>query len=160
MATKEKWDDSFIVCDTREQAPFWPDAPRVTLTTSDYSVVNLTDKVGVERKSLSDLLGSLGGVRGIRRKRFEAEFERLGKLDRKAVVIEGSLSAIYKVKRWGRVTPAMAIGAMFSWEGRYGVPVHWCEDRTQARAVTKIILRLAWEEFRKAPPSVSNGQGQ
>jgi ERCC4-type nuclease len=155
--TKEKWDDSYIVTDTREQAPFWPDSPRCTLTTGDYSVRELTDKISVERKSVSDLLGSLGGVRGVRRVRFEAEFERLGKLDRGAVVIEGGIAEIYKARRFGRITPAHAVGAMISWAARYRVPVFFCTDRVAAKSVCKTYLRLAWESFQNPASSTPSG---
>ena len=143
------WEDSYIVTDTREQAPFWPEARRVTLHTGDYSVGGLEDRVSVERKSVSDLLGSLGGRGGVRRKRFEAAFERLGALPRGCVVIEGTISEIYKARRYGRITPAHAVGAMISWAARYRVPVFFCGGRVEARSVTKTYLRLAWEEFQK-----------
>ena len=117
--------------------------------TGDYSVSGYEDRIAVERKSIADLLGSLGGKKGERRKRFEAEFVRLSAFPRKAVVIEGSISSIYKAPRFGRITPSHAIGAMFSWEQKYGVPVHFVEGRAQARAVVKLILRQAWEAFQK-----------
>lgn len=142
---KPVWDDSLIRVDTREQAPLWEVAEKATLHTGDYAVVGYEDKIAVERKSIADLLGSLGGKGGVRRKRFEAEFARLGAMPRKAVVIEGTISAIYKAPRFGRIGPSHAIGAMFSWEQKYGVPVHFVESRMQARAVVKLILRQAWE---------------
>jgi ERCC4-type nuclease len=149
--TKEKWDDSYIVTDTREQAPFWPDSQRVTLHTGDVSVRGLETRIAVERKSVSDLLGSLGGRGGDRRRRFEAAFERLGKIERGAVVIEGGIAEIYKARRFGRITPAQAIGAMISWSARYRVPVYFCTDRVAAKSVCKTYLRLAFEEFQKEP---------
>ena len=155
---KEKWNDSLIVTDTREQAAFWPDSPRVTLHTGDVSVRGFEARIGVERKSVSDLLGSLGGVGGNRRRRFEAAFARLGQIERGAVVIEGGIAEIYKARRFGRITPAHAIGAMISWSARYRVPVYFCSSRTEAKSVCKTYLRLAFEEFQKADKSVSNGQ--
>ena len=146
---KEKWDESYIVTDTREQNPFWPESERVTLHTGDVSVRGFETRIGVERKSVSDLLGSLGGARGVRRKRFEAAFARLGQIERGAVVIEGGIAEIYKARRYGRITPAMAIGAMISWSARYRVPVYFCTNRTEAKSVCKTYLRLAWEEFQK-----------
>ena len=148
---KGKWDDALIRIDTREQAPLWPrtDANKATLHTGDYSVSGYESRVAVERKSVSDLLGSLGGRGGVRRKRFESEFQRLGGLERGAVVIEGTISQIYKARRFGRITPAHAIGAMISWAAKYRVPVFFCDDRYIARSVTKTYLRLAWEAFQK-----------
>ena len=148
MAETE-WEDGLIVVDTREQAPLWPEARRVTLHTGDYSIAGYETRCAVERKSVPDLLGSLGGRGGARRKRFEAAFERLGKLDRGAVVIEGTVKGIYAARRFGRITPAHAVGAMISWAARYRVPVFFCDDRVVARSVTKTYLRLALEAFTK-----------
>ncbi len=58
--------DMTIVQDTREQRPLvFPEAKvRVaTLTTGDYSLEHFEDKITIERKSLPDLLGSLGNDR-------------------------------------------------------------------------------------------------
>ena len=53
-----------ILIDTREQLPldfarYEVDVERATLATADYSLQGLETIVGVERKSESDLLGSL-----------------------------------------------------------------------------------------------------
>jgi len=148
--SKEKWDDSLIVSDTREQEPFWPEAKRVTLTTGDYSVLGFESRIAVERKSVQDLLGSLGGRGGIRRRRFESAFERLSHFERGAVCIEGGTAEIRKAKTWGRITGSHGIGAMISWSARYRVPVYFCSDRTAAKSVCKTYLRLAWEALRDA----------
>lgn len=59
-----------ILVDTREQRPLsFGDLPtrRATLVTGDYSVIangrDLRDVVVIERKSVSDLLGCIGGQR-------------------------------------------------------------------------------------------------
>ena len=52
-----------IAVDTREQQPWsFSNLPstRMTLQTGDYSVVGLVDRITIERKSLGDLLGTIG----------------------------------------------------------------------------------------------------
>ncbi len=61
-----KKSDMTIVQDTREQKPLtFPEAKvRVaTLHTGDYSLDRFEDRITIKRKSLSDLLGSLGNDR-------------------------------------------------------------------------------------------------
>ena len=68
-----------IICDSREQNGYafsaYPDvmATTGTLTTGDYSLAGFTDKVAIERKELSDLIGCLTHDRD----RFTRELERL-----------------------------------------------------------------------------------
>lgn len=61
---------------------------RATLREGDYSARGLEGRVAIERKSVSDLVGSL--THG--RERFVRELERLATYDFKAIVIEGSLA--------------------------------------------------------------------
>ena len=54
-----------ILCDTREQSPYTFDryqgvtVERAALQTCDYSLAGLHDHIGLERKSLDDLTGTL-----------------------------------------------------------------------------------------------------
>jgi ERCC4-type nuclease len=65
-----------ILIDTREQAPLkfatFPTEP-ATLATGDYSVQGLEDSITIERKSISDLIGSLTSGR----ERFQREIQRM-----------------------------------------------------------------------------------
>lgn len=97
-----------IIVDTREQAPWsfdqltlWQTAAeggariavrteRGTLTSGDYSIAGMQDRIAIERKSLADLYGTLGKGRA----RFEAELERLSRLEWAAVIIESGWHGI------------------------------------------------------------------
>lgn len=95
-----------IVIDTREQHPysftnFYTNSAegrrpllirtsRETLRTGDYSILGMEDLIAVERKSLSDLYGTLGTGR----ERFERELARFAKLRWGAVVIEAGWDRI------------------------------------------------------------------
>lgn len=48
-----------ILVDTREQKPLFPKAQRKTLNVGDYTTEKLKAKFVIERKSLSDLYGTL-----------------------------------------------------------------------------------------------------
>ncbi|HKC04603.1 MAG TPA: ERCC4 domain-containing protein [Patescibacteria group bacterium] len=48
-----------ILVDTREQKPLFPKAQRKTLNVGDYTTEKLKTKFVIERKSLSDLYGTL-----------------------------------------------------------------------------------------------------
>jgi hypothetical protein len=80
------------------------------------------------------------------RERFRAEFERLAALRYAAVVVEGSMGAIMKGRRYGRITPAHALGTMGSWAMEYRVPVFYCDGRSQAKWYIHTLLRLAAEK--------------
>ena len=142
--------DEDIIVDTREQRPLFdtPPAQLVGIPTGDYSIVGHTATIAIERKSLPDLLGSVG--RG--RERFREEFVRLSDIRYRAVVIEGTMSGLMKQRRWGRVTPAHAIGTMASWAIEYQVPVFFCDDRSKAKWLTHTLLRLAYEKVSRTPP--------
>lgn len=110
-----------IVIDTREQTPFhfdgWP-TQRGTLKTGDYSIVGLEDSAAIERKSLQDLIGCIGGERD----RFKRELERLMAYSCRAVVIEANMDAIYRQQYRGTIHPNAVIGSIASWTTRYQVP--------------------------------------
>ena len=77
-----------IVVDNREQLPYeFPGAVVQALPTGDYSIVGLTNRVTIERKSKADAYSSLG----LGRARFRREFERLAEFDYAAVVVEDSV---------------------------------------------------------------------
>ncbi len=101
-----------IVIDNREQRPYdFASVPprrakeegrerlvkteRRYLKTGDYSLDTLESSVGIERKSLEDLYGTLG--RG--HARFKREMERLQAMDFAAIVIEATKAQIMQPER-------------------------------------------------------------
>lgn len=78
--------DLVIIQDTREQMPLiFPEAAVEisTLQTGDYSLKGFEDKVCIERKSLADLLQSLGQER----ERFMREVHRMRAYEYAGIVI-------------------------------------------------------------------------
>jgi DNA excision repair protein ERCC-4 len=133
-------EDITAIIDTREQRP-WSLAPlktkRATLVTGDVSVAGLEDILTVERKSLGDLLGCMGGAR----KRFEEEIERLQAYPMRAVIVEASYGELVD-GGWllgmsgdgsvrSKVHPNSAIGSVLGWMGS-GIPFLFCRDAAEA----------------------------
>jgi len=144
-----------VVVDTREQHPFAFDSItgdrgrvievvtcRAGLKTGDYSIQGIEDVVAIERKSKTDLYGTVG--RG--RARFEREVERLAALDAAAVVIECNLASLLRAPERSRVSPSSVLNSLIAWSVRHRIPVWPCPGRRFAEIVTYRLLRHFWAE--------------
>lgn len=129
-----------IVIDTREQLPFAFDGlatKRGTLKAGDYSIEGMETRVAVERKSYSDIWGSMS----LGRARFERCVKRLAELDRAAIVIECGLTKLCEQpSRIDRTTPASVVGGLVSWSCQYQIPVYFCDTRHFAERITARFL--------------------
>ena len=135
-------DDFTIAVDTREQQPYQFDgAEVVTLSTGDYSIVGLEDRVTIERKSKADAYGSLGQGRA----RFRREFERLAEFDYAVVVVEDTVQGFLRRPSHSKMNPRAAIGSLLAWSVRYRVPVFFAGDRVHGRALTHKLLQMYWK---------------
>jgi ERCC4-type nuclease len=149
-----------ILVDTREQAPYsfrgfdsdadCSNVPLVvpvkteTLQTGDYSLDGMKDQVAVERKSLSDLYGTIGQGR----ERFERELHRLNHMDYAAVVIESGWPAIIgRPPPHSKLPPKTVYRSIIAWQQRFPY-VHWwdCPTRTFAERTTLRILQRFWTD--------------
>ncbi len=161
-----------VVVDTREQAPFHflnidPFSivfltTNVALQTGDYSISGLEDRVTIERKSISDLLGSITAGRS----RFEREFERMAEMARHplggfaCVVVEGELSEVCRhVAEKTRLSTDSLLGTIDSWSIRYGVHWRFCPGRRFAEIATLKILCQFWRNNQKRVKEL-NQQGK
>jgi len=142
-----------VVTDTREQAPFTfgeiTDARgrvlevatcRAGLKTGDYSIRGLEDEIAVERKSRTDLYGTVGRGRG----RFERELERLAAMAAPAVVIECDLASLLRPPSRSKVSPTSVVNSLIAWSVRHRVPVWPCPGRRFAEIVTYRLLQHYW----------------
>ncbi len=139
-----------IIIDTREQKPFaFKDfvsdyaqkyapikviAERGTLKSGDYSLAGYTDQIAIERKSLTDLYGTIGRNRD----RFERELQRLSEMEFACVVIESDWDAIISQPPiHTRLNPKIIFRSVISWKLQYPT-VHWwaCPNRRFAETVT------------------------
>ncbi|HUT89758.1 MAG TPA: ERCC4 domain-containing protein [Thermoguttaceae bacterium] len=155
-----------IVVDSREQLPYEFSGmtgsngepllivPLATkgLPNGDYSIEGMEDQIAIERKTLSDLYGSVTWGRA----RFEREIVRLAELPGfAAVVIEATWAEIMApAEHWpewvNQTDPRSIEGTIVAWSIRYS-RVHWwaCGSRRGAERRTFSILRKFWDEQKK-----------
>ncbi len=123
-----------IIVDTREQLPYrFPDDVRQALDVADYSAVGVEHLLRMERKSLKDLLGCIGGGR----ERFKRSLDRMKYYPMRYLILELTLENlvdhvwkdwhIFKIgkgritKQEIKITPRQVIGSVFSWSEKFGV---------------------------------------
>jgi DNA excision repair protein ERCC-4 len=136
--------------DTREQTP-WKLGPFGTeigtLATGDYTVKHLEHVISIERKSLSDLLGCVGGER----ERFERELQRMLAYPTRAVIVESNWTELEEGDWQSRVTPASVIGSVLGWMAM-GIPFILADTHEKASKVASKMLYIAarrrWREAR------------
>jgi DNA excision repair protein ERCC-4 len=138
-----KVEDLTALIDSREQRPLkfrTMKFERASLPTADYSVrgpgFDLRDTVLIERKSVADLVGSLGTGRA----RFERELERLAKVRWKALVIEGGMREIAEGSQYSGMTPKQIMSPLHAWCWKYGIAVWPCPDRAWAARTVELLL--------------------
>lgn len=114
------------------------------LTTGDYSIQGLEDRVAVERKSLADLYGSLGA----QRLRFESEHWRLSELQAAIVVIEASWHEIlHAPPSHSKPSPKTVWRTAIAWQLCYGVPGVPADTRGLAEIYTFRFLEKFWKDY-------------
>jgi len=131
-----------IVCDSREQCPFrfegYPvEVETGALASADYSLHGFTDRIGIERKSLPDLVACLG----VERERFARELARLRGYDCAAVVVEATADDLRAGHFRARLNPEAAWQSVLAFTQRYRIPFIFCDDRSDAERTAFDILR-------------------
>ncbi len=142
-------EDLTVIIDNREQLP-WNLAPmkteRGTLPTADYSILGLEHQIAVERKSLADLLGCIGGGRD----RFERELQRLLAYPSRALIIESTWAEIERGDWRQQVDKNAAMGSLIGWCAM-GIPVIMAGNRELAEHFAARFLFIAarrrWREL-------------
>ena len=135
------------IVDTREQLPLDLQPLRTetgTLATGDYSIKGLEDVVSIERKSLPDLLGCMGGGR----ERFERELQRMLGYPARCVVVEATWLDLLEGRWQSSIRPASATGSVLGWIAG-GVPFLFAGDRSEAAlAVSRMLFIVARRQWR------------
>ncbi len=154
-----------ILVDSREQCPYTFQPPRyegatvetATLQTADYSLRGLEDRIGLERKSLDDLTGTL--TKG--RERFTRECERGRAFDYFGLIIEASLEDVRSHSYRSQMTPQSLLQTLAAFSVRYGLHVHWCGNRAGGEYMTFSLLQkyLREAETRLAALVKAHGSG-
>ena len=142
--TLERMTDMQIIVDTREQKPYsfckFSDVTviRATLQSADYSLPGFEDVVGLERKSLDDLVGCLTSGR----ERFERELHRLRSFDLRAVVVEANMVDLARGNYRSQMNPTAAVNSVLAFQQRYDVPFLFAGSREAGEYCTYQLLRL------------------
>ena len=135
-----------IIVDSREQKPFFKnskiDKVEVKgLKTGDYSIKDFEDKICIERKSMNDLFGTLGGGH----KRFKKELERAKTLDYFAIIIEGSYSKIltkdFKGGYHSKMRGYVITSILFTLHIKYGVNIFFAINRYESKKIIKELFK-------------------
>lgn len=148
-----------IVYDQREQRPYTFEGERyedvtaeaATLYTADYSLKGLEDKIGIERKTLDDLAGTLTAGR----ERFQRECERGRGLDYFALVIEASMEDARQHNYRSKMTPQSLLQTLAAYSIRYGLHVHWCGSRAGGEYTTYSLLQKYLREATERLKAIS-----
>lgn len=128
-----------MIVDSREQLAYsfiGLKSERKKLNAGDYSIKGFESRVAVERKTLEDAYGVVGGGR----KRFTNCLERLSSLDRAAIVIEASLAEFAIPPVHTQIDAAMAVGSYVSWACQYRIPVFFAGSAAYGERVTLRFL--------------------
>jgi len=130
-----------VIIDSREQKSYeFKNSVVGTIPLGDYSIKNLEGEVAIERKSLADLFGTLGGGHA----RFKNELMQAQDLDFFAIVIDGTREQIkkkdfpksYKTKMLGYVI----LKQLDSIIVKYKLPVFFAADRKEGKQIVTGLL--------------------
>ena len=116
-----------------------------TLPAGDYSIVGMETRVALERKSLSDLFGTLSTGRD----RFVRELAKLNAYDYAAVIVESEWSNMMtNPPERSKFPPVSVNGLYIAYMVRYP-RVHWvwAPDRYVASKLAYKILDRFYEEY-------------
>ena len=130
-----------IVIDTREQAPwtfecFGVQTEIMGLRSGDYSVRGFETEIGIERKSLDDLVNTL--IQG--RERFEKELLRAKDYPFFCVIFEGSWEDIAQGRYFSKASPQSIMQSMMAFTARYGIPFIPGDNRERAEYIAYSLL--------------------
>ena len=126
-----------LIVDSREQTPLkFPDNIEVEVSglySGDYSVKGLEHLFSVERKSLSDLCGSLTSGR----ERFEKELHRLRGYRFKRLLIVGDRRDLETGNYRSKATPKSLLASLNAFEVRYEIPTVFADEKLAAELVVR-----------------------
>src|SRR5574343_1029707 len=119
-------------------------------STGDYSVCGYASRVGVERKSVDDALGTVLGFADGRRERFEQELRNLAASEAGAVVVEGSLGDCIRLapeygKRTAEENGRAVFRSIVAFQQDYKTPIVFCDNRELAQFFTFRFLERFWK---------------
>jgi DNA excision repair protein ERCC-4 len=133
---------------------------RVQNSVGDYSILGLTDRIGVERKSMEDAWATVLGwgssndkpATGLcRRERFKQQLANMATLDGALVVVEATLATcLQNIPEWGDRDPEhnrkIFHRSVLSMMLDFHIPWLFCDSRRLAEVVTFRYLERFWKK--------------
>ena len=130
-----------IVCDTREQLPWFANTIRKKLDVGDYSIEGLENEICIERKTLQDLFQTLTYGHS----RFKKELKRSFKLRYFAIIIEGTYSQmvnkLFTNSDKTQVTGHLIEKIINTIHIKYGIPVFFAHGRSEAKRICEGLFK-------------------
>jgi ERCC4-type nuclease len=156
IVRKIKGTRMIIIIDSRESTPlkFPPHVKTESagLISADYSVKGLEHLIGIERKTLSDLCGSLTSGR----ERFFRELTRLRGYQFKRLLVIGKRSDIEQGAYRSKVAPKSILASLNAIEARFDCPVVFADEAEGAKLVERWCYYFAREIAKNAELSRDN----
>ena len=121
-----------MIVDTREQKPLFKSKSWIVnhgLNSGDYSIQGFENVITIERKSIPDLLGTLGKGRI----RFEKELNRMNEYKWKGLLIEGLENDVYQPNDFSSMHPNSIYHSLAAIETKWGVNIYYAKDKKHAR---------------------------
>lgn len=141
-----------VIVDTREgdsgySFSQYPDIQviRGALPTGDYSLVGFEDRISLERKTASDLIGCLSQDRT----RFEKELARARNFEMFAVILETSFQNLTGGYYRSGMKSQAVIQSIAAFSIRYRVPFLFCGNRAGGELMVYSLLSKFAYEIRK-----------
>ena len=130
-----------IVVDSREQKPLWKkDIEVKKLDAGDYSIKGYEDKICIERKSLGDLFGTLGGGHA----RFNREIERAKSLDYFAIVIDGTITKCllkdFPGSHFSKMKGFVVFAILCTLHLKHDIPFYFTNGRSESKRLIKELF--------------------
>lgn len=139
-----------VIVDTREQDPLPIHRLRTVragLMSGDYSIAGAEHLFAVERKSVADLVQSVGPERD----RFERELHRLRGFRFARLLIVGAEAEVSTGRFRSSMSPRSVLASVRAFEVRYSLPVVWIPDPdTAGRTVERWACWFAYDLTRSA----------
>lgn len=131
-----------IVVDTREKNPIpFKEMINKKLDVGDYSIEGYEKLISIERKSPTDLFGTLGKGH----KRFKKELSKSQDLEYFAIIIEGCYSHILNKQFGGSHHSTMKgyviTSILFTLHIKYNINIFFANNRREARNIIKEIFK-------------------
>lgn len=146
-----------VAIDVREKKPygFKYYTKTVSLPVGDYSIVGFEHRIGIERKSASDLMACLSQEREI--KRFERELFKSQGLEYFCMVVETSFKDLANRKGYrSKTLSGTSLKTLIDLSVRYRVPVFFADYRHYGNWIVESILEKYWAGLVKTAEIVKN----